>query len=80
MIDKETTRGTLLKLAENYEAGNRHYIGFSEETEEERRYVAELKAEGSIVVTPLGLIQFTDKGYNNYKARIETERTFRTSP
>ena len=74
---KETERTILLALAKPNEERKRHFIGFERQTEDERRFVAELKAEGSIE-EKAGDIRFTDKGYNKYRARITAERAFPT--
>lgn len=65
----------LLGLAEGYEAGGKDYGRLDNPTKTEQRIVAELKAEGSIVVVGNAL-RFTDSGYERYRSRIAALRVF----
>jgi hypothetical protein len=67
-------------LADEFEAGNRHFRYFNpssvEEYEPLRECLATLVAEGSLIdFLKTGSYQFTPAGYKKYKPRIDALRT-----
>ncbi len=79
VVDHKVWNDILLTLADNYEAGNRHFVSFDHSAPEGfeplRTCLAELVAEGSLENLEMKLYRLTDKGYLKYKPRIDALRS-----
>ena len=67
MSISETRNKILLALAKAYEEGKGHSIGFENQTEEEKKIIAELKSEGYIEMQGSSTFRFSAKGYSHFK-------------
>jgi hypothetical protein len=80
MVDIAILDSIVLPLADNYEAGNRHFVSITpssfEEYEPLRVSLAELIAEESLEnFEKTHVYRFTNKGYLKYKPRIGALRS-----